>query len=300
VTRPLHATAPPRLAAALALLLAPVLSGFSPLEVEEPNVRRGNERLAGGDAAAALQQYDAAEQAAGPRPEIDFDRGNALQAQGKSAEAREAWKKALEADAKGQGRLASRALQNMGNALDAMGDRDGAVRSFSEALRRDPANEDARYNLEVLLRRRDGGKGAPRDPGEQGQQEPKQGPRQEQAGQQPKPGEPPRANEGQPPPEAPPQQPQRPQPGDGKDEGRREREAGAKAGEQAGQRQEPAGPQGERQPGEQAAEGRGTAGDLDRRDAERILDALRSRERPMPLGPAGRTDARRRDVEKDW
>jgi hypothetical protein len=41
-------------------------------------------------------------------------------------------------------------------------------------------------------------------------------------------------------------------------------------------------------------------GPLDAQDAERLLDALRARERNMPLGPAGRKEARKRDVVKDW
>jgi len=270
--------------------------GPSLLQAEEPNVRAGNERLAAGDAAGALSRYDAAEKALGPRAEIDFDRGNALFAQGKQAEAQQAWRRAQEADARGRGTLSSRALQNMGNSLEAAGDRDGAVKAFAESLRRDPANEDARYNLEVLLRRKAEGKGAPEEPGDQGQQE-QDGPPQQGAGAAPprdgKPGQ-----DGQPPP-APQQQPPQPQPGDGKDEGRREREGG----EQRDGKRDQAGRDGQAEARPRGEGGRGEApapGDLDRREAERILDTLRSRERPMPLGPAARAGDRRRDVEKDW
>jgi len=277
--------------------------GPSLLQAEEPNVRAGNERLAAGDAAGALSRYDAAEKALGPRAEIDFDRGNALFAQGKQAEAQQAWRRAQEADARGRGTLSSRALQNMGNSLEAAGDRDGAVKAFAESLRRDPANEDARYNLEVLLRRRAEGKGAPEDQGEQGQRK-QDGPPQQGAGAAPpqdgKPGQ-----DGQPPPAPQPQpqppqkQQQPPQPGDGKDEGRREREAGEQRDgkrDHAGQ-----GGQAEARPHGEGGQGEVPApGDLDRREAERILDTLRSRERPMPLGPAARAGDRRRDVQKDW
>lgn len=299
---------------ALALAAAPWTAGAAPgaaaagpatgdqgpslLQAEQPSVRAGNEALAAGDAARALSHYDAAERAVGPRAEIDFDRGNAYFAQGKQAEARQAWQRAQEADARGKGTLSSRALQNMGNSLEAAGDRDGAVRAFSEALRRDPANEDARYNLEVLLRRKAEGKGAPEDHGEQGQQR-QDGPQQQGTGEAP-PQERQPGQQGQPPPEQQPQgqpeQPQQPRPGDnGKDEGRREPEGGEQQGEQ-GQ-----GGRAESRPPGDAGEGEAPApGDLDRREAERILDTLRSRERPMPLGPAARAGERRRDVEKDW
>src|SRR5512145_1539907 len=135
----------------IALLLLPLLLAASPLTREQPDVRAGNERLLQGDPAGALERYQAAERSAGPRPELDYDRGLALLRQGKTAEALAALRRAAE---RGDGRLASRALQNAGGALDAAGDRDGAIRAFGDALSRDPANEDARFNLEVLLRRR--------------------------------------------------------------------------------------------------------------------------------------------------
>ena len=306
--------------AALALALAPLLAGaapgaatgaapdLSPFTAEQPDVRAGNQRLAAGDAAGALSAYDAAEKAMGPRAEIDFDRGHALLAQGKHAEARQAWRRAAEADARGHGRLSSRAWQNMGSALAGAGDQEGAKQAFSEALRRDPANEDARYNLEVLQRRPKGGQGAPQPRGEPGQR-PEQGPSQQGAGAPPPPpdgteeqrgkdGQ--QAQQGQPaPPQGQAQQPeQQPaQQGNGKDEERREREAGARQGEPRGGQEQQAGA---RPPGAAGEPGAAAADDLDRREAERILDTLRSRERPMPLGPAARSDDRRRDVEKDW
>ncbi len=135
---------------ALALALALALAGFSPFQAEERNVREGNERVAAGDPAGALPHYDAAEKAAGPRPEIDYDRGVALHHGGQLAQARDAFRRALE---RGAGPLSSRASQNLGNALAGLGDREGAKQAFVEALRRDPRNDDARFNLEVLLRK---------------------------------------------------------------------------------------------------------------------------------------------------
>ena len=284
------------LARPLAALAAALLAA-SPFTAEQPQVREGNEKLLSGDPAAALERFDAAERATGPHPEIDYDRGNALFALGRQAEAREAWKKALESDRAGA--LSSRALQNMGNALDALGDKAGAVRAFSQALTRDPANEDARYNLEVLLRRRAEGKGAPKDEGEKGPQQ-QQGPTQQgpQQGAQPKDGQPP-----EPKPAEGPQGP-KPQPRPGE----RPQPSPPRAGEgqqaEQGQRPEPkdgqaAGGAGDKKGGQQ---GRGAqAGDgLAKQDAERLLDALRARERNMPLSPVGKKEARRPDAEKDW
>ena len=256
----------------LAALAAALLCGASPFVAEQPRVREGNEKLLGGDPAAALERYDAAAKEAGPHPEIEFDRGNALHAQGRHAEAREAWQRALEQDRAGT--LSSRAWQNMGNALDAAGDRDGAARAFAEALTRDPVNEDARYNLEVLLRRKAEQKGQPKDRGSDG-------------------GKLDQGKQGQAPDE-------RKRTGD---EERREQGKQEPAGKpDAGPPQRPGE---ERQPaearkpgGEQGREAARAEG-LGRQDAERLLDALRARERNMPLTPAGKKAARRADG-KDW
>ena len=276
------------LAPLLALVLVEALAA-SPFTAEHPRVREGNEKLLSGDAAGALERFEAAEQEVGAHPEIDYDRGEAFYALGRHAEAREAWKKALEADTAGA--LSSHALQNMGNALDALGDKAGAVRAFSQALTRDPANEDARYNLEVLLRRRGEGQGAPKDQGEKGQQKP-QGPTQQGQGQKPPEQAQTPGAQGQKPDPKPGDQPQPSKQKDGE----------AKAGDQGQPRPKDgpaAGATGEKRAGQDGRSGQPSDG-LAKQDAERLLDALRARERNMPLGPAGRKEARRKDVEKDW
>lgn len=270
---------------ALPALAAALLAGAAPFVAEQPRVKEGNEKLLSGDAPGALERYQQAEREAGQRPEIDFDRGNALHAQGRHAEAREAWRRALEEDRGGT--LSSRALQNMGTALDAEGDHEGAARAMAEALKRDPANEDARYNLEVLLRRKGAGKGQPKDQGPEGPR--KQGPPepgQEQGqGPQPQPAQPRDQQGNQPGPD------QRPAGQDerrraGEDQRRESSEAEAQAQAQAGERREGA---------------EGTRPDaIGTQDAERLLDAMRARERNMPLGPAGRKDGRKREVGRDW
>lgn len=268
---------------ALAAALAALLAAAAPFRAEQPRVREGNERLLSGDAAGALERYDQAEREAGPHPEIDFDRGNALQALGRHAEAREAWRRALEADQSGA--LSSRALQNMGTALEAEGDREGALKATAEALRRDPANEDARYNLEVLLRRKAQGQGKPQEEGQDGA-------RKEQPAPERGPGREPQEQPADQQARRPQDQPDGARPEPGPDERRREGEDGQR---EAGRAEERA-RDGERRAGE--AEAR--AGAIGRQEAERLLDAMRDRERQLPLAPADRKDARRREVERDW
>jgi len=262
-----------------ALRLAALLLAASPFETEHPEVRAGNEAVKGGDPAAALPRYDTAEREAGPHPEIDFDRGNALQQAGRAEEAKAAWKKATE---RAPAPLASRALQNTANSLDLAGDREGAIRALGEALRRDPANEDARYNLEVLLRRKAEGKGAPRDQGAQGAKRPD--------------GEP-KAGAGQ----------KQDQPQDGTQGGRPDprAEEPRQDGGRKDQRPEPprreagSGPAGDDE-GTDRDGAAGRAEPVGKQDAERLLDALRSRERTMPLGPVGQPSSRKKESRRDW
>jgi tetratricopeptide (TPR) repeat protein len=244
--------------------------GFSPLEAEEPHVRAGNERLGAGDPAGALARYGEAEAAVGARPEIAFDRGHALLRAGRLAEARDAWRDAARAAPPA---LASRSLQNAASALDALGDRDGAIEALREALLRDPGNADARYDLEVLLRRRPSGQapGAQRPAGTGGGAPPPPAP----GAGAPDPGKGP----GPRPDEAP-----RPDGAARREEARREGAAGESPAEGA------------------AGAAHGAAEprpEIARQDAERLLDALRAREQNAPLWsrPA---EARRRDAEKDW
>jgi Ca-activated chloride channel family protein len=272
------------------LAAAALLAGFSPLQAEEGNVRVGNEALTGGDAAAALSRYDAAERARGPHAEIDYDRGNALYRLGRTAEARDAWRRALERD---RGALSSRALQNLGNGLDALGDRDGAVTALRESLVRDPANDDARYNLEVMLRRKAEGKGAPRDPGPGGARG------KEDASARPRGGaSDPSGAGGQREPEAP-QGGGEARPPERRDGGgKRAGESGSGPEGRAGGREE-AGEGGAKQEA-RAGEGAGQPAAASQQDGERLLDALRARERDAPLWSPLRRETRRRDVAKDW
>ncbi len=261
------------------LSLLALLSAASPFEAEHPEVRAGNQALQAGDPAAALPRYQAAEAEAGPRPEIDFDRGNALQQAGRTEEARAAWRRTAE---KGPAPLASRALQNTANALDSAGDQAGAIRALGEALQRDPANEDARYNLEVLLRRKAEGRGAPKHQGQQGKPKP-DGEKQPGAGGNPKEQQDQGAKQARPDPKAGDQQPAGQQPDRKKEQEQRDAGNGSAGDKKAEDRD---GAAGRRAP-------------VGKQDAERLLDAMRSRERTMPLGPAGKPSTRP-ETERDW
>lgn len=253
---------------ALAAVLAAAVA-FSPFTREEEHVREGNERLLAGDAEGALRRYEAAERAVGERAEIDFDRAHAAIRLGRIEEAQASLRRAAE---RGDPALASRALQNLGHTLAGAGEREAAVTAYSEALRTDPENDDARHDLEVLLRQAaeerpppppgGGEREAPAPAPERGKEErddPGQGRRA--APERPSPGEDP----------GPPHPPARP------------------------------GPEPEPVPAPGAgARGEEPAPERTRQEAEQLLDALRARERKLPLSGRERTGTRRTDAAKDW
>ncbi len=249
--------------------VALLLVGFSPFQAEEEHVRAGNERLRAGDAAGARRAYDEAERSVGAHPEIDFDRGNAALREGRLEDARAAWERAA---AGAPAPLASRALQNLGTALAGAGDREGALRALSDALAKDPSNEDARWNLEVLLRKT-------------GERPP---PPRPQAG----------ASSG-------PSTPEREAGKSGERE--RGREAERPEPERAGAERRDAGKPREAEPaaGDASSAGRAAARSardepLSRREAEALLDALQARERHMPFFGGDGAKKRSDDAAKDW
>ncbi|HYG66141.1 MAG TPA: tetratricopeptide repeat protein [Anaeromyxobacteraceae bacterium] len=268
-----------------------LLCAWSPFLREHPAVKDGNERLLSGDAPAALERYAAAEGEVGPKPELEYDRGSALLAQGRNAEAAAAFRRAVERGA--DPRLASRALQNTGNALAATGDRAGAISAFADALARDPSNDDARYDLEVMLRREaqpERSQGGPKKDQSGG------GDGGAQASAAPSPGRQDPADGGEPRGDDPAARAQRPEPrpeGDPRDgaprrDGERDRRAEPRPEGAGDERDDP-------RDGE--ADGRDA---LSRHEAEALLDALRARERNMPMAPPRERRTRRTDAERDW
>jgi tetratricopeptide (TPR) repeat protein len=237
---------------AIAWPLAALLLGASPFREEHPLSRQARERIASGAPERALESYAALEKELGPRPEIEVGRGAALLALGRGDEARQAFDRARDAPEP----VGSRALLGLGDARAAKGDVPGAIAATREALVRDPGYEEARGNLEILLRRAEPEGGAPRPEADRPKPDASPGPGDRAAADAPPPG--------------------RPAP-----------EPGAAPG-RPGERQ--------REPEEAGA----APGELSRAEAERLLDALRARERALPSAPPGPRSARRPDAEKDW
>ncbi len=137
-------------ALALALLGAPLAQAAGPLEKNHPKVEAGTESFEAGRFDEALARYD---EALAERPadaRVHYNRGLALHKLGRHDEAKQALQQALDLDRAGE--LKGKAHFNLGNVAVAAGDRQQAVKEYRQALRANPDDELARHNLEVVLK----------------------------------------------------------------------------------------------------------------------------------------------------
>jgi tetratricopeptide (TPR) repeat protein len=141
----------PALAPALALALAAPGWAAGPLEKNHPPVEAGTERYEQGEYQQALEEFDAAAADRPQDPRVQYDRGLALYKLGRNEDARAALRQAAELDRDGS--LKARIHYNLGSVEAAAGDAAQAVKELRTALRLDPTDEQARHNLEVLLKK---------------------------------------------------------------------------------------------------------------------------------------------------
>lgn len=289
----------------LGILLLLALPGKDLLERPDPEVEAGIAALEAGDAEGALSHFDRALQKHPKRGAIHFNRGLALKALGRLDEAQEAFAQAL-----GAGGVGREALHGLGHLHAERGELDQAISSFKSALARDPDDALARRNLEALLRRKQ-----QEQQEEQEEQEPAEDeqPEQEEGGES-------GADE-------------KPEEGEGEDEGEDEKEGEPEGADGEGsdpREEESEAPEGQgegdakpneaqSEEGEQDGRESGTSGageeltDEDVGDAEvlgveeaspketeRILDALKAREKSLQLFRMQDRKGRQSDVEKDW
>lgn len=143
-----------RLGAAALLLLASLAAApaeaAGPFERNHPLVEAGTDAYEAGNFEEALTQYDAALQQQPSDARLHYNRGLTLYKLGRYEEAKAALQQALELDRAGE--LKGKAHYNLGNVAVAAGDRKEAVKQYRQALRADPADELARHNLEVVLK----------------------------------------------------------------------------------------------------------------------------------------------------
>jgi tetratricopeptide (TPR) repeat protein len=132
------------------LLLAPFLCGFSILEKRDPEIEAGNAALKAGKAEDALAHYDRAAKKLPADSGVHYDRGAALYALSRFDEAGQEFLRAT--DAKDPG-LKESAFYNLGNALFKKEKYKEAVAAYTRALGLRPDDKQAKWNLEIALRK---------------------------------------------------------------------------------------------------------------------------------------------------
>ncbi|MGQ0721778.1 MAG: tetratricopeptide repeat protein [Candidatus Eiseniibacteriota bacterium] len=143
---------PPRRSVLIVLAaVLPFLVGWSFFDPFHEHVEKGN-RKAKEKAAAeeALGHYGEAARVSPGSAIPDFNRGIVLSQEGRVEEARDAF---LGAAAAEDSPLAADALYNLGNTLLEAEQFEPAVEAYLQSLDLDPADADARRNLEIALRR---------------------------------------------------------------------------------------------------------------------------------------------------
>lgn len=289
----------------LALGVWAAVAGAGPvpvLERPDTDVQAGIEALREGDAEAALSHFDRAARARPERGEIHWNRGLALRALGRHDEAKEAFSRAL-----ASGGAAREALHGLGHLHAEEGELTRAIAAFRAALERDPDDEVARRNLEALLRLRAEQQAAQEEQQEQNQPESDSETSPDGSDEERAEGTGSESGEGN-------EDEQAGSEGAGQEEGetRAQNEGAGENGAETAERESPAsgdegadsgatalGEPGEREPeGEAATAGPHDPDPLSR--TERILDALRAREKSLQLFRTQDRTRSRRDVDKDW
>ena len=312
----------------IALVCAvPLLGAWEWLTAPDPDVAAGNQALEAGEFRSALDLYERAEKQRGTAAELELDKGIALYklaaATDDQAErerllerAESAFRRAAETSSDP---LKSAAYYNLGNAAFLRERWTEAIDGYRRALLANQDNDNARYNLELTLRKiereknppQSGNQGQPSQGGDQGQQgsqgqqgqqgQPGQGdPQQGNPGQQGDPGQQDPSGQddqgqgqGQDPGD-----PQQGQPGDNQGSSGQsgsQPPPGSSGGDGSGDSKLP---YGDPQPGQ------GYGGTDDRSEHDRKLDALENRSRDLRRRRL-RRDSRSRGsqrfgAQKDW
>jgi tetratricopeptide (TPR) repeat protein len=288
----------------LGLLAATSASALGPLERNPQKVAEGLAAYDEGRYEDALKAFETAQKQLPESAALEYDRGNALYRLRRLDEAREAYQHAAEM---APGELGERDLYNLGNAMAELGRTQEAIGVYRRALLLEPTDEAARHNLEVLLRRlpppksgsdggtpdagRDAGQpdGGPPDAGRGDAGHGDGGTGDAGTGDGGTGGDGGQGDAGK---------------GPGKGAADAGRSQGQKAAE-AGSSGMDAGPTPEEMDAGLSLDafrdgGVGEAGQLDRRDTERLLDAMRQSEKNLQLWRFQQKKPPRKPNEKDW
>ena len=244
----------------LVALALPLLATIAGAQDVERALREGNAAYRMDSVVRAARAYERA--AADERG--SFNLGNALYRQQQYDQARQRYESAaaMAHDPKAQ----AHAYHNLGNSMLELKKPEEAINAYKEALKRDPADEDTRYNLAYAQRMR-----------RQQQQQQKNDPNKDQTDKEQQ-----KKDQQQD------QQKQDQQQDQQKKDQQQEQQQQQDQQQQKGQQ--------DQQQAQQPREGQ-----IDKRDAERILDALNRQEKDVQdKVRAKRRVAVRVPIEKDW
>jgi len=138
------------IAAMILFLIFPFVSGFDLFLRRDPNVEEGNKLLNAGKAEDALKAYDRAVTAMPDDPIAHFDRGAALYQLGKYPEAQKEFLHAAEGR---DAQVKADAYYNMGNAWYQQQRYKEALEAYKHTLGLRPDDRRAKWNLELALKK---------------------------------------------------------------------------------------------------------------------------------------------------
>jgi Ca-activated chloride channel homolog len=263
---------------ATAFMFALVVAVASPelvaAQAGRSRVEEGNRLYQEGRYAEAHQMYLEAMAEAPESPLIPFNDGNALYQESDFQRAMEGYQRAIEA---GDPELASAAWYNLGNALYRQQQLEPALEAYKQSLRLNPADTDAKHNLERVLEQmqqqdqqnQDGDSDQEQESDDQQDQQQDQN---QQSGDQDQEGDP-QENDGQ----------NDEQPQDQPEDGQNEEQPDDQSGQQP--------------PSAGEAEAQPQPGEMTREEAERLLDAIDENPEDVNRKPVS---ARGRKPRKPW
>jgi tetratricopeptide (TPR) repeat protein len=244
-------------------------------EKGDPDVDEGNALAAQNDPEGALKAYDRALERLPDSAELHFDRANQMLKLG-SDHAMRARDEALKAMQTGDRSLKARATFDLALSHEAMGNPDEAIKAYQQTLALDPGDADAKVNLELLLKTEDRKQNQPQQQQQQQQQQSKDKNQQKK---------------------------REPDKSKGDEQQKDQQKQAGEQEQKKEEKQQQAGDQQQEQPKEKKEQQAQEQKPVDRSEAERLLDALRTGEKNLQVWRFAKDKTKERgrvDVEKDW